>query len=299
MSHSTPSPSTRPHRPARPTGAVEVGVTSPAEPVDPTVPLALWLTPIDPAPAPAGAAQAVPVLLAQNLVAVYTGPTGTVLAVGGSAHLLARTAARLGRRPAPRTAGHRPAAGSVDLLVLTPPTASPTASSAASPAAEGRTPGPDGAAWRRWTRLLSPAGVLAVVLPESRGPSDPAMVVAAAVGAGLIYLQHIPALTWPLHDDHFDPPANVASAHGGEPHHCSAPGQCAEAGAVRTAHLDVLIFGRRTGHTAADRGPSNLTNPVDLDAPDLDAPDLDAPDVDSRTHPAAVPHGATAPEGIR
>ena len=296
MSHSTPSPSTRP---TRPTGAVDVGVTSPAEPVDPTVPLALWLTPTDPAPAPGGAAQAVPVLLAQNLVAVYTGPTGTVLAAGGSAHLLARTAARLGRRPAPRTAGHRPAAGSVDLLVLTPPTAGPTAS----PAVEGRTPGPDGAAWRRWTRLLSPAGVLAVVLPESRGPSDPAMVVAAAVGAGLTYLQHIPALTWPLHDDHFDPPANVASAHGGEPHR-SEPGQRAEAGAVRTAHLDVLIFGRRTGHTAADHRPSNLTDPVDPDAPDLDAPDLDTPDLDaperdSRTHPAAVPHGATAPEGIR
>ena len=290
MSHSTPNPSTSPTRPTRPTGAVDVGVTSPAEPVDPTVPLALWLTPTDPAPAPpGGAAQAVPVLLAQNLVAVYTGPTGTVLAVGGSAHLLARTAARLGRRPAPRTAGHRPAAGSVDLLVLTPPTASPTAS----PASEGSTPAPDGAAWRRWTRLLSPTGVLAVVLPESRGPSDPAMVVAAAVGAGLTYLQHIPALTWPLHDDHFDPPTNVASAHGGEPHHRSEPGQHAEAGAVRIAHLDVLIFGRRTDHTAADRRPSNLT-----DTSDLDAPDLDAPDLDSRTHPAAAPHGATL-EGIR
>lgn len=284
MSHSTPSPSTSPYRPTRPTGAVDVGVTSPAEPVDPAVPLALWLIPTDSAPArPGRAARAVPVLLAQNLVAVYTGPTGTVLAVGGSAHLLARTAARLGRRPAPRTAGHRPTAGSVDLLVLTPPTASPTA---ASPVADGSTPAPDGAAWRRWHRLLSPAGVLAVVLPESRGPSDPAMVVAAAVGAGLAYLQHIPALTWPLHDDHFDPPANVASAHGGEPHHRSESGRHAEAGAVRIAHLDVLIFGRRTDHTGADRSPSNLT-------------DLDAPDLGRRTHPAAVPHGATAPEGIR
>jgi hypothetical protein len=154
----------------------------------------------------------VPPLLAQRLLAVYTRPGGTVLAAGGSAAVLARTALRLDRSP-PRP-GRRPAPGSVDLIVATP----------------GPGGAPDAAACRGWARLLTPAGVLAVVLAPGRPPDQPALAVAAAAGAGLGYLQHIVAVCWPLHDDHLDPPHPNNSAH-----HVGQP-------VMAAAHADVLVF---------------------------------------------------------
>jgi hypothetical protein len=52
--------------------------------------------------------------------------------------------------------------------------------------------------------LLRPAGVLAVALPPTRNPGEPAATVAGAAG-GLGYLQHVVALLQPLHEDHLDP----------------------------------------------------------------------------------------------
>jgi hypothetical protein len=52
----------------------------------------------------------------------------------------------------------------------------------------------DHAACQRWARLLAPTGVLAVVLSPDRRPDEPTLVVAAAVGAGLTYLQRFAPL---------------------------------------------------------------------------------------------------------
>lgn len=189
------------------------------------VPLAVWPTPHtssarlgDPGPAgPAGPGWRVPPLLAQHLIAVYTAPGGTVLAVGNSARTLARTALRLERRPPARGHDRRAAARSVDLLVLTPPALDP---------GTGAT---GGGGWRRWPQLLAPAGILAVVLHPTRAPGDPAAVIAAAAGAGLTYLQHAIAVLWPLHADHLDPPRHPG---------CDDPGR----GELPAAHADVLMF---------------------------------------------------------
>ena len=240
MPHSThPHPQHHPH----PVNAANVSDASPAGAPDPAVPLALWLTPTDPATGSGDTGWVVPPLLAQNLIGVYTSPGGTVLATGGSAHLIARTAARLGRQPAPRTGGNRPAAGTVDLLVIT---ANPTGQAPVL-AGDGRSPMTDPVVWRRWTRLLSPPGVAAVVLPATRAPGDPAAVIATAVGAGLTYLQHIPALTWPLHEDHLDPPDPTGHIGQGRP--------------VGSAHLDVLIFTGEAVPTQSDRTPPTPATP--------------------------------------
>ena len=200
------------------------------------VPLAVWPTPStapvrpsDPAsdagPAPVWM---VPPLLAQHLIAVYTAPGGTVLAVGGSARTLARTAVRLERRPPARGRDRRAAPGSVDLLVLTPPALVPPLGTA-------------GEGWPRWPQLLTLTGVLAVVLPPTRSPGDPAAVVAAAVGAGLSYLQHAIAVLWPLHEDHLAPPTHPdgAGPDGAEPGRAE-PGRAE----LPAAHADVLLFTR-------------------------------------------------------
>lgn len=225
-----------------PTTPASPETTQPLQPLQQTppvaVPLAVWPTPCtapvrpsDPASAEAsGRVWLVPPLLAQQLIAVYTAPGGAVLAVGGSARTLARTAVRLDRRPPARGRDRRAAAGSVDLLVLTPPALAPaidptigdtgTASSGAG--------GARGGGWRRWPHLLTPAGILAVVLPPTRAPGDPAAVIAAAVGSGLTYLQHAIAVLWPLHDDHLDPT------------HPDLLGQ--RSGELPAAHADVLLF---------------------------------------------------------
>ena len=210
-------------------------VTAPG-PAQPTVPLAVWSTPVTATTRPGdgqpGGVWTVPPLLAQHLLAVYTAPGGTVLAVGGSARTLARTAVRLDRRPPARGSDRRAAAGSVDLLVLTPAPGGPAV-------------GTGSGLWRRWPHLLAPAGVLAVVLPPTRAPGDPAAVIAAAAGAGLTYLQHAVAVLWPLHDDHLDPPTHPDSVPRAR-------------GELPAAHADVLLFtpGQFPGPEAeADTGP--------------------------------------------
>jgi hypothetical protein len=99
----------------------------PRQPPQLVVPLAVWPTPhtAHPAAGALGRVWPVPPLLAQQLVAVYTAPGGTVLAVGGSARTVAHTAVRLDRRPPARDRDRRLAAGSVDLLVITPPAIDP------------------------------------------------------------------------------------------------------------------------------------------------------------------------------
>ena len=200
-------------------------VTGPGPgPAQPTVPLAVWSTPVTATTRPGdgqpGGVWLLPPLLAQHLLAVYTAPGGTVLAVGGSARTVARTAVRLDRRPPARGRNRRAVAGSVDLLVLTP---------AASGPAIGDPVGTGGGGWRRWPQLLAPTGVLAVVLPPTRAPGDPAAVVAAAAGAGLTYLQHAVAVLWPLHDDHLDPATHADSVPLAR-------------GELPAAHADVLLF---------------------------------------------------------
>jgi hypothetical protein len=176
----------------------------------------------------------VPPLLAQHLIAVYTAPGGTVLAVGGSARTVARTAVRLDRHPPARGGDRRAAAGSVDLLVITSPALAlpfgDTGNAGSGAAGAGRASGAGGAGWRRWPHLLTPTGVLAVVLPPTRAPGDPAAVVAAAVGSGLTYLQHAVTVLWPLHDDHLDPPTTHPDPV--EP----------DRGGLPPAHADVLLF---------------------------------------------------------
>ena len=218
-------PHTPPHNPPP-----NLTTTTPAassettpQPPQPSVPLAIWPTP-DTAPArpPAGASGRVwmvPPLLAQHLVAVYTAPGGTVLAVGGSARTVARTAVRLDRRPPNRD--HRAApAGSVDLLVITPSAVDP---------AIGDTGSAGSGVWRRWPRLLTATGILAVVLPPTRAPGDPAAVIGAAVGAGLTYLQHAIAVLWTLHADHLDPPSHPDPVEPG-------------GSELAAAHADVVLF---------------------------------------------------------
>ncbi len=213
--------------PAAVTPSVEA-TTAPG-PAQPTVPLAVWPTPVtattqpdggQPGDGQQGGVWLLPPLLAQHLLAVYTAPGGTVLAVGGSARTVARTAVRLDRRPPAHGSDRRVAAGSVDLLVITPAAGGP---------AIGDPVGTGSGVWRRWPQLLTPTGILAVVLPPTRAPHDPAAVVAAAVGAGLTYLQHAVAVLWPLHADHLDPPTHpdlVEPARGELP----------------AAHADVLLF---------------------------------------------------------
>jgi hypothetical protein len=186
--------------------------------------------------------------MAQHLVAIYTTPGSTVLAVGRSARTVARTAAQLDRRPPRRDSHGRARPGSVDLLVITPP------------ATDVGTRQDGTGLWRRWSQLLAPTGMLAVVLAPTRAPGDPAAVVAAATAADLAYLQHIVAILWPLHDDHLDPPH-------GHPHPAETPGGQAEMDAphggapdergLPAAHADILIF---TCGTADDESPVDASD---------------------------------------
>jgi hypothetical protein len=176
----------------------------------------------------------VPPLLAQQLLAVYTAPGGTVLAVGASAATVARAALRLDRRPPSHGANRWAAPGSIDLLVITLPDSD-----------RGATGPDDGGVWRRWPQLLTRTGILAVVLPPTRAPGDPAAVVAAAVGAGLSYLQHVIAVLWPLHENHLDrPPGHRSGGPAG--------------GGLPAAHADVLLFTPRSFSSDPEPGDDQL-----------------------------------------
>ena len=235
MPHTPPRsiPALDPPRPEPAPGTAGLGPL-----VDLKVPLTVWPIPVTgPACTPTGE-WAVPPLLAQRLLAVYTHPGDTILAAGGSARLVAATADRLNRRPPHCGPGRRPAPGSVDLIAATPDRSGP----------------PDAGACRRWAHLLTPAGVLAVVLTPGLLPDQPAGVVAAAVGAGLSYLQHLVAVLWPLHADHLDPPdpgpAQPDSAAGDPP------------GVLPAAHADVLIFAARAEQPTPNIDPDPAARPA-------------------------------------
>jgi hypothetical protein len=173
------------------------------------VPLAVWITPADPTSPAEVSGRLVPVLLAQQLVAVYTWPGHTVHAAGhpASTHRIAQAATRLDRHlPATGDSGDRCLEGGLlDLLILTPPA------------------GLGPAAWARRARLLTVTGIAAAVLPPDAAPGLPGQTIAAAETAGLGYLQHIIAIIRPPDDDWLLPEAPAVT--GGSPD-----------------HLDVLVF---------------------------------------------------------
>jgi hypothetical protein len=223
------------------------------------VPLAVWFVPTHPidltGQRQAGPADSwpLPPLLAEKIVNDYANPGSTVLALGGSAATTAaveHAAARLDcRTPArPRPPG-QPA--TVDLLILTLHHELPPAA-ARGDADHGDADGADSRqGWPRRAALLSPRGILAVVLPPGRPPQQPAAVVAAAVGVGLAYLQHIPTVLWTPGEDHLTPPTpdlDILTQ-------LWRPGHDAPLADLLPAHADVLLF------TAPDPGPDSLPPP--------------------------------------
>jgi SAM-dependent methyltransferase len=186
-----------------------------------------------------------PPLLAQRLLAVYSHPGSSVLAAGASARLIARTASRLDRQPPARTPRRRVAAGSVDLLIATPAGPDTTGAPASTAPSADHVAG--------WARQLRPAGILAVVLHPSRTPAEPAALVAEATGAGLTYLQHVVALTWPLHEAHLDPPTTRSSE----------PAQ--PAGGL--GHVDVLVFTGPGPHSPSSPGQPDRAEPLGASHP--------------------------------
>ncbi len=222
------------------------------------VPLAVWFVPADPADltsqrrsGPGGSWQ-LPPLLAEKIISDYANPGSTVLALGGSTastaaveHTAARLDCRLPARPDSRRTSDQPA--SVDLLILTLHHERPPATGGASDDDADDHADATGV-WRRWGALLSPGGILAVVLPPGRPPQQPAAVVAAAVGAGLAYLQHIPTVLWTPGEDHLTPSPSLD---------CDVLTQLwrpddAPIGDLLPAHADVLLF---TAHPGADPLP--------------------------------------------
>lgn len=205
------------------------------------VPLAVWFVPADPAdltgPRQSGPADywQLPPLLAEKIIGDYANPGSTVLALGAGTAAVERAAARLDcRTPAHPDRSVQPA--SVDLLILTlHPELVAGARGDAHDSAGGRQ------VWARRAALLSPRGILAVVLPPGRPPEQPAAVVAAAVGVGLAYLQHIPAVLWTAGEDHLIPPALVC----GVLTQLWRPGHDAPLGDLLPAHADVLLFTAR------------------------------------------------------
>lgn len=292
--HHDSTPESRNTQPAAPAQTARPAPQA-ARPPRP-VPLAVWFVPADPAHSagtgvlPTGRVEPwpLPPLLVEKIISDYAGPGSTVLSIGGSAAVVGHVAARLDcRTPAHLAHRRQPRTGpraSVDLLILTP--APDPKDSTASTAGAGREPGGSeegGSAgraaggagrvsggrgeWPRWAAWLTPRGILAVVLPPGRPPQQPAAVIAAAVGAGLAYLQHIPAVLWTPGEDQFTPPGPGLGVHS----QLWRPDEDVPLGELHPAHADVLLF----------------------TAPDFNAPG--AAPVDPRTdRPAASPDGLAA-----
>lgn len=282
MRQNTHDGSTRESRNTQPATPAQTAppVVRPPQPV----PLAVWFVsadptdPIDPAAPPTESAEPwqLPPLLAEKIISDYASPGSTVLPVGGSAAVVDHAAARLDcRTPArltrPRQSRSGPGA-SVDLLILTPArdlkdgaasagretgggegggTAGGSAGSAAGGAGSASAGRGD---WPRWAAWLTPRGILAVVLPPGRSPQQPAAVIAAAVGAGLAYLQHIPAVLWTPGEDQLTPPGPGLGVHS----QLWRPDQDVPLGELHPAHADVFLF------TAPDADPADprLDRPV-------------------------------------
>ncbi|MGW8439307.1 hypothetical protein ACWGKS_29565, partial [Nocardiopsis sp. NPDC055879] len=116
--------------------------------------------------------------------------------------------------------------------------------------------------------LTRPGGVVAVITPIGHAPSgvvDPAPgVVRAATCAGLVYIQHVIALTVPICEqglgatipvrgqDGFDPEKDTEV--GGEEDEVGLPHSVAEAAATITspAHLNVSVFRKKGRSVPAD-----------------------------------------------
>ena len=287
--HHNSTPESRHTQPAAPAPTAPPAARPPRP-----VPLAVWFVPADPTHPTGtvvlstGGAEPwpLPALLVEKIISDYASPGSTVLSIGGSAAVVGDVAARLDCRTPAHVARRRESRtgprASVDLLILTPahnPTDS-TADAGLEPG-DSKEAGTAGSArggagrvsggrseWPRWAAWLTPRGILAVVLPPGRPPQQPASVIAAAVGAGLAYLQHIPAVLWTLGEDQFTPPGPGLGVHS----QLWRADEDVPLRELHPAHADVLLF----------------------TAPDFTAPDADDL-VDPRTdRPAASPGGLAA-----
>lgn len=263
------------------------------------VPLAVWFVPADPTHPtdtgvlPTGTAEPwqLPPLLVEKIISDYASPGSAVLSIGGSAAVVGHVAARLDcRTPAELSRRRRSRTGpeaSVDLLILTPARDPEDSTASAGPEPGGREE--DGLAgraaggaggtsggrgdWPRWAESLAPRGTLAVVLPPGRPPHQPAAVIAAAVGAGLAYLQHIPAVLWTPGEDELTPTGGPGV---GVHHQLWHPHQDLPLGKLHPAHADVLLF------TAPDADPVDHHTDRPVASPDDVVAYDHEPDADSR-----------------
>ena len=265
------TPESRNPQPAAPAQAAQTAQTaqtaSPVVPAPRPVPLAVWFVPADPTyladtgVLPTGSAEPwqLPPLLVEKIISDYASPGSTVLSIGGSAAVVGHVAARLDcRTPAELSRRRRSQTGpqpSVDLLILTRGTSG------------GR------GDWPRWAAWLSPRGILAVVLPPGRPPQQPAAVIAAVVGAGLAYLQHIPAVLWTPGEDELTPPGGPGV---GVHHQLWRPDQDVPLRELHPAHADVFLF------TAPDADPADPHTGRPVASPDGVSADYHEPDAGSR-----------------
>ncbi|WP_236568040.1 hypothetical protein [Nocardiopsis sp. FR6] len=227
-------------------------------------PLAVWLcapAPHQPPPPNAGAVP-VPRRLAHRLVAEYTRPGATVADLTGTS-LVAEQAAAAGRfyEVDPRTVSHGPAGEEeevawADLTALTLPA----------------TATEDQQTYERRLRaqvsfaatITHPGGIIAAITAVGHTPQgvvvDPAPgLVRAATCAGLVYLQHVVAITAPLCEAGLGTTLPVRGQ-GFDPDHdeeevgAGLPASVADAAASITspAHLNVSVFRRpKKAHTLA------------------------------------------------
>lgn len=294
--HHDSTPESRNTQPAAP--AQTARTAPPALRPPRPVPLAVWFVPADPTHPTGtvvlstGGAEPwpLPPLLVEKIISDYASPGSTVLSIGGSAAVVGHVAARLDcRTPAHVAHRRQPRTGpraSVDLLILTP-THDPKDSTAgadyetgdseeggsagSAAGGAGRVSGGRGE-WPRWAAWLTPRGILAVVLPPGRPPQQPAAVIAAAVGAGLAYLQHIPAVLWTLSEDQFTPPGPGLGVHS----QLWRPDRDVPLGELHPAHADVFLF------TAPDAAPVDPRTERPAGSPDGLAAADHEPNVGSR-----------------
>ena len=258
------TPESRNRQSAAPAQAAQT--ESPVVPAPRPVPLAVWFVPADPThPAdtgvlPSGSAEPWQLpLLVEKIISDYASPGSIVLSVGGSAAVVGRVAARLDcRTPAELSRRRRSQTGpqpSVDLLIVTRGTSG------------GR------GDWPRWAAWLTPRGILAVVLPPGRPPQQPAAVIAAAVGAGLAYLQHIPVVLWTPGEDELTATGGPGL---GVHHQLWHPDQDVPLRELHPAHADVFLF------TAPDPDSADPQTDRPAASPDDVAADDHEPDAGSR-----------------
>lgn len=227
-------------------------------------PLAVWpCAPHthDPAPAHHGGEVALPDRLAERLVAEYTRPGQSVADLTGAGEVAEQ--ARLHDRGHETLSPTLDAPGATvtvdhevawaDLAVTTVP--APTSCTVSTRMRRRRV-----RARLEFAALITrPGGIVAVITPIGHAPSgvvDPAPgVVRAAASAGLVYLQHVIALTVPICETGLGEDLPVRGQGGFDPdqdEEVGLPPTVAEAVATITspAHLNVSVF-RKKGRTVA------------------------------------------------